>query len=49
MEQVRYISNKNSKVTGVIIPVDLWRKIEPEAKNRKVRIPLEDVCATLGI
>lgn len=49
MEQVQYISNKNSKVTGVIVPVDLWRKIESEAKKRKVRVPLDDVCTQLEI
>ncbi len=36
MEQVQYISNKNSKVTGVIVPIDLWRKIESERETARL-------------
>ncbi|MCI5138234.1 MAG: prevent-host-death protein [Candidatus Electrothrix sp. AR1] len=36
MEHVQYISNKNSKVTGVIVPIDLWRKIESERETARL-------------
>jgi PHD/YefM family antitoxin component YafN of YafNO toxin-antitoxin module len=36
MEQVQYISNKNSKVTGVIVPIDLWREIESERETARL-------------
>ncbi|MDU9049325.1 MAG: hypothetical protein Q3M30_10760 [Candidatus Electrothrix sp. Rat3] len=36
MEQVQYISNANSKVTGVIIPIKLWREIESERETARL-------------
>ncbi|WP_446011796.1 prevent-host-death protein [Candidatus Electrothrix sp.] len=33
MEQVQYISNANSKITGVIVPIDLWQEIESERET----------------
>jgi len=36
VEQVQYISNKNSKVTGVIVPIDLWREIESERETARL-------------
>jgi PHD/YefM family antitoxin component YafN of YafNO toxin-antitoxin module len=36
MEQVQYISNANSKITGVIVPIDLWREIESERETARL-------------
>lgn len=36
MEQVQYISNANSKVTGVIVPIELWREIESERETARL-------------
>ncbi|WLE98515.1 MAG: hypothetical protein QTN59_06670 [Candidatus Electrothrix communis] len=36
MEQVQYILNANSKVTGVIVPIDLWREIESERETARL-------------
>ncbi len=33
MEQIQYISNDQNKVTGVIIPIDLWREIQSEKET----------------
>jgi len=33
MDQIQYISDKNSNVTGVIVPIDLWREIESEKET----------------
>jgi hypothetical protein len=30
MEQVQYISDENKNVTGVIVPIDLWKEIQSE-------------------
>ncbi|MHC1741516.1 MAG: prevent-host-death protein [Syntrophobacteraceae bacterium] len=30
MRQIQYISDENNKVTGVIVPIDLWREIQSE-------------------
>jgi len=36
LEQFQYISNKNSTVTGVIVPIDLWREIESERETARL-------------
>ena len=33
MEQVQYISNENKNVTGVIVPIDLWKEIKSEKET----------------
>lgn len=43
MAQIKYISNENNKITGVIVPIDLWREIASEKetayllKSKKMR------------
>ncbi|MGE0087279.1 MAG: prevent-host-death protein [Desulfococcaceae bacterium] len=38
MEQVKYISDENRNVTGVIVPIDLWREIESERETARLLI-----------
>ncbi len=46
MNQIQYISDEQNNVTGVIVPIDLWREIESEketayllkSKNMKKRL-----------
>ena len=33
MGQIRYISDENDKITGVIVPIDLWREIQSEKET----------------
>lgn len=33
MGQIQYICDENNKVTGVIVPIDLWREIESEKET----------------
>ncbi len=33
MEQVQYISDENKNVTGVIVPIDLWKEIKSEKET----------------
>ena len=36
MSRIQYVIDDKNIVTGVIVPVDLWRKIQ--AQNKKVRM-----------
>lgn len=33
MGQIQYISDENEKITGVIVPIDLWREIQSEKET----------------
>ena len=33
MKQIQYISNEHNKVTGVIIPIDLWKELQSEKET----------------
>jgi len=33
MSHIQYISDENNNVTGVIVPIDLWREIESERET----------------
>ena len=33
MGQIRYISDENDKITGVIVPIELWREIQSEKET----------------
>ena len=33
MTQIQYISDENHNITGVIVPIDLWREIESERET----------------
>ncbi|MGA2939760.1 MAG: prevent-host-death protein [Syntrophobacteraceae bacterium] len=33
MGQIQYISDENNKITGVIVPIDLWREIQSEKET----------------
>ena len=33
MNQIQYISDDQNNVTGVIVPIDLWREIESEKET----------------
>ena len=33
MEQIQYISDENNKVTGVIIPINLWQELQSEKET----------------
>jgi PHD/YefM family antitoxin component YafN of YafNO toxin-antitoxin module len=33
MGQIQYISDENNKVTGVIIPIALWQKLQSEKET----------------
>ena len=43
MGQIQYISDENNNITGVIVPIELWREIESEKetayllKNEKMK------------
>ena len=30
---IQYISDENNKITGVIVPIDLWREIQAEKET----------------
>ncbi len=36
MEQVQYISDESSNITGVIVPIGLWREIESERETARL-------------
>jgi hypothetical protein len=46
MDQIQYISDEQNNITGVIVPIELWREIESEketayllkSKNMKTRL-----------
>ena len=33
MGQIQYISDENNHVTGVIVPIDLWKEIQSEKET----------------
>ncbi|MDA8307343.1 MAG: prevent-host-death protein [Deltaproteobacteria bacterium] len=33
MGRIQYISDENDNITGVIVPIDLWREIESERET----------------
>jgi len=33
MEPIRYISDEHNNITGVIVPIDLWREIQSEKET----------------
>ena len=33
MEQIQYISDEHNNITGVIVPIALWREIESEKET----------------
>ena len=33
MGQIQYISDEQKNITGVIVPIDLWREIEAEKET----------------
>jgi antitoxin YefM len=33
MGQIQYISDENDKITGVIVPIKLWREIQSEKET----------------
>jgi hypothetical protein len=33
MGQIQYIADENNIITGVIVPIDLWREIESERET----------------
>jgi len=33
MGQIQYISDEENNITGVIVPIDLWREIESERET----------------
>lgn len=33
MGQIQYISDENNRITGVIIPIDLWRELQSEKET----------------
>ena len=33
MGQIQYISDEQDKVTGVIVPIDLWKEIQSEKET----------------
>ena len=33
MGQIQYISDENDKITGVIVPIELWREIQSEKET----------------
>ncbi|HHO76707.1 MAG TPA: prevent-host-death protein [Deltaproteobacteria bacterium] len=33
MGQIQYISDENNKVTGVIVPIDLWEELQSEKET----------------
>lgn len=43
MDEIQYISDENNKITGVIVPIELWEEIQSEKetayllKSRKMK------------
>jgi hypothetical protein len=33
MGQIQYVADENNKITGVIVPIDLWREIHSEKET----------------
>lgn len=33
MGEIQYISDDNKRITGVIVPIDLWREIQAEKET----------------
>ncbi len=33
MGQIQYIADENNQITGVIVPIDLWREIQSEKET----------------
>ncbi len=33
MDQIQYISDEQNNITGVIVPIELWREIEAEKET----------------
>lgn len=33
MEHIQYIADENNNITGVIVPIDLWREIQSEKET----------------
>lgn len=33
MDQIQYISDENNQVTGVIVPIDLWKELQSEKET----------------
>lgn len=33
MGQIQYIADENNNITGVIVPIDLWREIQSEKET----------------
>ncbi len=33
MGQIQYISDENDRITGVIVPIELWREIQSEKET----------------
>jgi hypothetical protein len=33
MGQIQYISDENDKITGIIVPIELWREIQSEKET----------------
>ncbi|MCM2284930.1 MAG: prevent-host-death protein [Desulfobacula sp.] len=33
MNHIQYISDEQNNITGVIVPIDLWKEIEPEKET----------------
>ena len=33
MDQIQYISDEQNNITGVIVPIELWREIESEKET----------------
>jgi hypothetical protein len=33
MGQLQYIADENNKITGVIVPIDLWNEIQSEKET----------------
>ncbi|GKT09111.1 hypothetical protein [Desulforhabdus sp. TSK] len=33
MGEIQYISDENKKITGVIVPIELWREIQSEKET----------------
>jgi PHD/YefM family antitoxin component YafN of YafNO toxin-antitoxin module len=33
MGRIQYISDENNKITGVIVPIELWREIQSEKET----------------
>ncbi len=33
MQKIQYISDQNNKITGVIVPIDLWQEIQSEKET----------------